>query len=276
MLGADPEELRGLGTQMNTAAQRLGEIRGGLESALSRFLWQGGDAAQFQDQWVGRWAGLFDAAVSAVGAAAKSLIANAEQQEQASAGTGAAAGGSLSGPSGSGPGGTSVFDLIDTLGTATAIEGLSVGAGALVQDAAKIHDPSITDIVDLDDVGTGLGVAGLGIDAVTLVHGLVEDPHSPDTYDSEVGTVIDATALAAGIACPPLGFAIGLGGFVYDSYLDKRLPNLSKDIVDGVGAAATSVGKAAADGVETDLDAAGAVGTVVSSGVHGILSHIHF
>ena len=267
---------------MSSAARRLGEIRSELESVLRRFEWDGGDASEFRDEWSGRLAPLIDTSGSALESAARSLTVNANQQREASGDSGASA------ASGTAPLSTMLLsgaaalarsDALDVLGKYVGIEGTLVGTAALdqVKDVLKSHVTG--DIEVLGKVGDGLGVAGLGIDGVTLIGDLAANPHSSDTYNAEVSMAIDSAALVAGAVFPPVlgvDFAIGAVGFVYSNYLDKRFPNLSKDIVDGVGAVGTAVGKSFAEAAQTGLKAVDAAGSVISSGVHGVLSHIHF
>ncbi|HEU5332753.1 MAG TPA: WXG100 family type VII secretion target [Actinocrinis sp.] len=268
MIGADPDQLDALSGRMGTAARRLGEIRGELDSALRRFEWEGGDAAEFHDEWATRLAPLVVAAVSALDDAAKSLTANARQQREASGDPGSSGAPPLLTLVAAGAGGSAVFGALKT------VNNVSSKADLLI---------SVAEQTKLDDHIPGLGVAdhalggiGLAIDGVTLIHGLATDPHGRDTYNAEVETAIDATSMAVSIACPPAGIAVAAAGFVYEDVLEKHFPDLSKNIVDGVGAAATAVGKTYVDAAETDLKAADAAGRVISSGVHGVLSHIHF
>lgn len=279
LIGADPDQLDALSVQMSSAARRLGEIRSELESVLRRFEWDGGDASEFRDEWSGRLAPLIDTSSSALDSAAKSLTVNANQQREASGDSGA------SGATGTAPLSTMLLsgaaalarsDALDVLGKYVGIEGTLVGTAALDQFKNVLKSHVTGDIEVLGKLGDGLGVAGLGIDGVTLIGDLAANPHSPDTYNAEVSVAIDSAALAAGALCPPAGVVVGIAGFVYSNYVDKRFPNLSKDIVDGVGAVGTAVGKSFAEAAQTDLKAVDAAGSVISSGVHGVLSHIHF
>jgi uncharacterized protein YukE len=258
MIGADPDELDALSGRMNAGAERLGEIRSQLDAQVRQYSWTGGDAEDFQGQWSGCLVAMLDSAASAVGAAGTALAVNARQQREASGDSGTSGGSPLAAAVASGPAAPTIWDLVDANN--------KLVAGAHL----------ISDVMKAEDVGLRLGVVGVGLDTVTLIHGLATDRHSPATYNAGVMTAIDGAGLAVGVLCPPAGIALDVAGIVYDDYLDKQFPNLSKDIVDGVGAAATAVGKTYVDAVKTDLDAAGAAAQVVSSGVHGVLSHLRF
>jgi hypothetical protein len=294
LIGADPDQLDALGVQMNAAARRLGEIRSELESLLRRFEWDGGGASEFHDEWSGRLAPLIDATGVALGSAAKSLAANAAQQREASgdaggSGTSGVAGSrgvaSIAGVAGvgslstlllSGSAALAKSDALGVTGKYVGIEGTLVGVAALDQVKKVLQSHVVGDVELLGKVSDGLGVASLGIDEVTFIGDFAANPHSSDTYNDEVNMAFDSAALVAGVLCPPAGIAVGIAGFVYSNYVDKSFPNLSKDIVDGVGAAGTAVGKTFAEAAETDLKAVDVAGSVLSSGVHGVLSHIHF
>lgn len=278
LIGADPDQLDALGVQMNAAARRLGEIRGELESVLRRFEWEGGDASEFHDEWSGRLSPLIDAAGSAVATAAKSLAANASQQREASGdagGSGVSGIQSLSTLLLSGAAAVAQSDVLGVTGKYVGIEGALVGVAALDQVRKVLKSHVAGDLKILGKVSDGLGVASLGIDEVTFIGDFAANPHSSDTYNDEVNMAFDSASLVAGALCPPVGIAVGIAGFVYSNYVDKRFPNWSKDIVDGVGAAGSVVGRTFADAAETDLKAVDATRSVISSGVHGILSHIH-
>lgn len=268
MIGADPDQLDALSGRINTAARRLGEIRGELDSALRRFEWEGGDATEFHDEWTGRLAPLVVTVVSALDDAAKSLTANACQQRAASGDPGSSGAPSLLTLLTAGAGSPAVFGALNAANNVASSADLLIS----VAERTKLEDH----VPGLGTAGGALDGIGLAIDGVTLIHGLATDPHGRDTYNAEVDTAIDATSLAVGTVCPPAGIVIGAAGFVYENVLEKHFPDLSKNIVDGVGAAATAVGKTYADAAETDLKAADATGRVILSGVHGVLSHIHF
>lgn len=279
MIGADPDQLDALSVRMDTAARRLGEIRSELEAVLRRFEWEGGDAFEFHDEWSGRWAPLIDVTGSALHACAKSLTVNASQQREASGDSGMSAAEPLSTILLSGAAALAQSAALDTAGKYVGIEGTLVGVAALdsVKAGLKSHvTGGLEALGKLDKVGDALGVVGLGIDEVTLIGNLASDPHSSDTYNSEINVAIDSIGLVAGTLCPPLGIAVGVAGFVYSNYLDKHYPRLSQDIIDDVGGAGKVIGESFADAAKTDLNAVDAARSVISSGVHGVLSHIHF
>jgi len=86
-----------------------------------------------------------------------------------------------------------------------------------------------------------------------------------------VGTAIDATGFAVDWL-PACWTRDRIGGYVYSDVIVEQFPNLSKDIVDGVGRPPRR-SEDYVDAAETDLNAIGAAGSVVSSGVRGVLSH---
>ena len=276
MIGADPDQLDALSVRMDAAARRLGEIRSELEAVLRRFEWEGGDASEFHDEWSGRLAPLMDVTGSALHSGAKSLAVNASQQREASGDLGTQGVEALSTLLLSGAGALASSPVLDAAGKYVGIEGTLVGVAAL-KHVEKVLKPHVTgDFGALGKVGVTLGVVGLGIDGVTLIGNLASNPHSSDTYNSEVNVAIDSVGLVAGAVFPPAGVVVGIAGFVYSDYLDKHYPRLSQDIIDDVGGAGKVVGETFADTAKADINAADAAGRVISSGVHGVLSHIHF
>lgn len=88
MVGADVDQLRGLARSLTQAADRLEAMAGEVNSRLGSTPWQGQDAQQFRSQWQGESLALVRAVVNALRAAAAETERNANEQEQASGGTG--------------------------------------------------------------------------------------------------------------------------------------------------------------------------------------------
>ncbi len=261
---------------MDAAARRLDQIRGELESVLQRFEWDGADASDFHDEWFGRLSPLIELAVTVLSGAAKSLVANANQQRAASGDSAVSGAASLVTLIASGAGALVHSTALDVAGKLDGIEGTVFDVADLKHVKAFIEPHVTGDVEMIGKVGDGLAAVGLGIDGVTLIGDLVSDPHSPDTYNATVNVAIDSTALAVGSVCPPAGVAVGIAGLVYTDYVETHYPHLSEDIVHGVGAAGKAVAETFAKTAQTDLAAIDAAGSVMSSGVRGALSHIHF
>ena len=91
MVGADVDQLRALARNLTQAADRLEGMSGEVSGRLSSTPWQGQDAMQFRSQWQGESSALVRGVTNALRAAAAEIDRNANEQEQASEGTGSAA-----------------------------------------------------------------------------------------------------------------------------------------------------------------------------------------
>ncbi|WP_438354531.1 hypothetical protein [Microbacterium sp. CJ88] len=98
--GADVAQLRGTATELDRAAERLASISTTLGSALESAPWYGADAASFRSHWSSDYSRRIADGSARLREAARTLRANADDQER----TSAAAGGSAPG---TGPGGHS-------------------------------------------------------------------------------------------------------------------------------------------------------------------------
>ncbi|CAM3656755.1 WXG100 family type VII secretion target [Mycobacterium frederiksbergense] len=87
VVGADVDQLRGLARSLTQASDRLDGMSGEVNNRLAATPWQGQDAQQFRSQWQGESQALIRSVVSALRAAAADVDRNANEQEQASAGT---------------------------------------------------------------------------------------------------------------------------------------------------------------------------------------------
>lgn len=91
MVGADVDQLRALVRNLTHAADRLEGMTVEVSGRLGGTPWQGPDAMRFRSQWQGQSVGSIRAAAGALRAAAAAVERNANEQDQASAGTGAGA-----------------------------------------------------------------------------------------------------------------------------------------------------------------------------------------
>ncbi|BCW20969.1 hypothetical protein NtRootA9_36770 [Arthrobacter sp. NtRootA9] len=114
--GGDVAQLRQLAKDLAGGANRLNALGQQLNSTISPGLWKGHDGDRFRSEWTASHLKLLKSATSGLEAASKALLANADEQEQASKGAGGGTGGP--GQSG-GPGGGTAQDLTDMLNSMT-------------------------------------------------------------------------------------------------------------------------------------------------------------
>ena len=312
--GADPDQLEKFGAQLEQAGERLDSIRGGISSALNHSHWEGGDAEEFRSQWGYQLSGMLHTATLAARAAATTVRTNAQQQRDASgAGSGAsdpALVGRMPGKGGDGAGSVghdSFDDFFDQLTfPMLGLSAISLGgdiAKAVMTSAKMVLPAVLKDVAvsgtsgmakgaqalvgGLDEVGGPLGLVGLGLDGIQLLHGVATNPDDPKNYQSGVDVLLDVAAIAAVVAFPEGAIAIGIGmgaahlGYDLVSTLD---PNLTKDFTAFVGkpvVAATKalidVNKAVGDVEQKVVEgAAGAVSNVVSGGVNAVSHWLPF
>ena len=105
--GADVAQLRQLAKDLGAGANRLNALGQQLGSSVGSGLWKGRDGDRFRNDWTSSHAKLLKSATAGLEAAAKALIANADEQEKASSGAGGTASGS--------PAGTPARELTDNL-----------------------------------------------------------------------------------------------------------------------------------------------------------------
>ena len=121
--GGDVAQLRQLAKDLGAGANRLNVLGQQLGSSIGSGLWKGRDGDRFRNDWTSSHAKLLKSASAGLEAAARALLANADEQEKASsAGSGGAGGSSGGGTAGSG-GGTSQ-ELTDRLTSMTPAERL--------------------------------------------------------------------------------------------------------------------------------------------------------
>jgi uncharacterized protein YukE len=114
--GGDVAQLRQLAKDLAGGANRLNALGQQLNRTISSGLWKGHDGDRFRSEWTASHLKLLKSATSGLEAASKALLANADEQEQASKGAGGGTGGP--GQSG-GPGGGTAQDLTDMLNSMT-------------------------------------------------------------------------------------------------------------------------------------------------------------
>lgn len=124
--GGDVAQLRQLARDLAGGANRINLLGQQLGSAISTgAAWKGHDAERFRSDWTSSHLVLLKSAAARLDTAAKSLLANADQQEKASTGGSGGSGGSGSGSGesgGSGSGDAAAQDLTDRLNGMSAEE----------------------------------------------------------------------------------------------------------------------------------------------------------
>ena len=109
--GADVAQLRQLAQDLSRGANRLDALGQQLGSTISTSTWKGHDADRFRSEWSSSHIRLLKTATAGLESASRALLANADEQEQASNGPG---GGGSGGPDG-GSGGGTAQELRDNL-----------------------------------------------------------------------------------------------------------------------------------------------------------------
>lgn len=261
MVGADTDQLDALGAEMDRQAERLDQIRGEVGAVLGRSTWEGVDAEDFRCLWENRLSGLLLGVSEVMRDRAVVLRGNAEQQRSASEAAGGHAGGGAAQPDLRGA-------LLDSY------EDFSIPLGGLFIALEAAEELGGKGIAALSVAGPllkyGLEGVGLGLDAAAFVTAVTTDPGSNDTWNSGADLAFSATATAVGFFCPPAGIAIAVAGLGYTIATDIN-PNLTKDIVTGVGNAGREVMAAVGDGAEAVGDGIEAAGAVVTNGIKGLL-----
>lgn len=82
--GADVQQVRALGTQLNQKAGDIDGILSTLTNLLSNTQWEGPDATHFRNEWSGQHTSALRNVASALRDAASKAQQNASQQEQTS------------------------------------------------------------------------------------------------------------------------------------------------------------------------------------------------
>ncbi|HSU46792.1 MAG TPA: WXG100 family type VII secretion target [Arthrobacter sp.] len=118
--GSDVAQLRQLAKDLSGSANRLNALGQQLSSSIASGLWKGRDGDRFRSEWTSSHARLLKSATTGLESASKALLANADEQEKASAGS---SGGVATGGPGSSGGGTAQ-ELTDLLAGMTPAERL--------------------------------------------------------------------------------------------------------------------------------------------------------
>lgn len=86
MVGMDVEQVRGLGSQLNSQADQIGSVISAIEGIVSSLsgAWTGTDATQFADWWSSQHRPALQAAQDAIAGLGQSALNNADAQEQVS------------------------------------------------------------------------------------------------------------------------------------------------------------------------------------------------
>lgn len=122
--GADVAQLRQLAKDLAGGANQLNALGQQLGSTINTSSWKGHDAERFRSEWASSHHKLLKSATAGLESASKALLANADEQEKASAGTDSSGG--AGGQSGSGGGSVdgTAQELTDTLNSMTSAERL--------------------------------------------------------------------------------------------------------------------------------------------------------
>lgn len=211
--GSDITALRALATQFESCAERLNTLQRLLTYQLNGPMsWRGPDAERFRQEWNGREVPRISATASALSTAADALRRNADEQEQASGGSGGLAG--IGSPS-------ATLDQRFTITPADVSAILSgiLAAGGIANDFAEVAKNGLSAIPS----GV-LDGAGVVVSLTSLVEGIA----TGDNLQT-AGGVMGIGGSALGAANPVLGIAASAASL----YGEMTLPTSNEDI-DGV------------------------------------------
>lgn len=82
--GMNPEDVRGLGQQLQTLSGQIGDMINQLNSRIASTSWVGNDANMFKEQWWPEHRNLLSKVQTDLHGFGQSAINNASEQEQAS------------------------------------------------------------------------------------------------------------------------------------------------------------------------------------------------
>ena len=264
LLGADPDELKEMGSRMDSSADQVDHLTAGITALLSFTRWEGADGARFRSEWNGRLRGQLNTVAAALRECGNTLRDNATQQADASKADEGLAG---------------VLSL--ALGITTVLGDVAALSDRVPKDfVAKLPQwvrglafNPVTDVKVAEKVftgvGVGLNVVGGIIDANDALHA---EPGSADAFHKWVDVGLDGAATIAAAAeffPPAVPFAtvallgIDAAHLLYD---DPELPgqmlNAAAQGTEAVVSAVGHAGQAAADAAES----------VISGGAHAVLS----
>ncbi|ABM07436.1 hypothetical protein [Paenarthrobacter aurescens] len=279
--GADVAQLRSLSKVMGASGNTLSNLELNINGVVASTAWRGADGERFRSEWSGKMRPMLHGASESLRTQAKALLAQADEQEQASHGsTGSSASGSGSG-SGSGPGLTSTpfSPVVDANGNTVyqALNFTASGAGfvsdLLLNKMSKanllVRQPwSLlgAQFGQMPGVGylkgtqllNGLSMVGRAAGVLSVIGGVAQFADGymrGDGYAMADGGI--TTVLAAGSFIPVVGpfFAGASLAWAGMGFLAKGLgyDSTSEMVVDGAKAVAGAVedgAKAVADGAK--------------------------
>ena len=82
--GADVEQLRTLGTKLQSGASEIEQQRTNLTRVLESTTWEGPDAQNFRSEWSGSHTSALNQVIQALKEAGQKATKNANEQDQAS------------------------------------------------------------------------------------------------------------------------------------------------------------------------------------------------
>lgn len=184
MIGADPDQLDALASQMDSDAQTLDQIRGRVGVVLEQLLWQGTDAHEFFEAWAQRFSGMVGSAAVALRGAARALHAEAVQQREAS-------------------GEDAGFSILEPVGFAISGASVAVGVTELV---VKHSDSAMNDLAKVGITADRLEVAdpllafaGAGVDIANFERQYRANPYSAQTATAGVDMTLGLGGAAVGV-----------------------------------------------------------------------------
>ena len=276
--GADIAQLRSLSKVMGTSGNTLSNLELNINGVVSSTAWRGADGERFRSEWSGKMRPMLHKASESLRTQAKALLAQADEQEQASQGSsGSSSSGSTSG--GASQGTTPFSPVVDANGNTVyqALNFTASGAGfisdILLNKMSKanllLRQPwSLlgAQFTQMPGVGylkgtqllNGLSMVGRAAGVLSVIGGVAQFADGyirGDGYAMADGGI--TTVLAAGSFIPVVGpfFAGASLAWAGMGFLAKGLgyDSTSEMVVDGAKAVAGAVedgAKAVADGAK--------------------------
>lgn len=263
--GADTEQLRGFGDQLQGGRSRLEELAGELASGIYSVEWIGSDADSFRDDFSGRVTGLFDTAGGLLDRFRNEAGDHAEEQDEASADDDGGILGAI---------GDVVGDIVD--GAVDFVTGLGegvwdflnhplmTGGFELLGHGLSLVEDAMTVVDDLGNIVKNppawLGVAGKvlgGVSIITGVNQMLNPTHDGwrgvgDRIAGGLSVVAGVAAFVPGgqVVAAVAGGAAALwnaGNWVADNWdgITETAGNVADTVGDAAGATADFIGDAA-------------------------------
>ncbi|MCD4850385.1 hypothetical protein LN996_06135 [Arthrobacter sp. AK01] len=278
IFGADVAQLRSLSKVMGASGNSLSSLELNINGIVASTAWKGADGERFRSEWSGKMRPMLHKASESLRTQAKSLLVQADEQEQASQGSGGTSQGSGSG-TGSGPGTTPFSPVVEANGN-TGYQGLNFAAsgGGFIADLLLNKMAKANLLVrqpwsllgaqfgQMPGVGylkgtqllNGLSMVGRAAGVLSVIGGVAQFADGymrGDGYAMADGGI--TTVLAAGSFVPVVGpfFAGASLAWAGMGFLAKGLGygSTSEMVVDGAKAVAGAVedgAKAVADGAK--------------------------